>query len=65
MVLLFVIIALVRVAQVALVCVYANNPVHQWAFVAFIVITAILFLVDMVMIITFNSANKDIERKMP
>lgn len=49
----------------AFVCVFANNPEHRWAFVAFIVVTVILFLIDVIMIITFHSANKDIERRMP
>ena len=65
MTLLFILLAIMRVSQVAFVCVFANNPEHRWAFVAFIVVTVILFLIDVIMIITFHSANKDIERRMP
>ncbi len=60
---LFIILAVVRMAQLLLVGAYAKG--HQWCFTAFIIVTVLLAVVDLVMFITVHTTNKELERREP
>lgn len=60
---LFIILAVVRLAQVLLVGAYVEG--HQWCLTAFFVVSALLFVADLVMSITVHLTNKEVERREP
>lgn len=60
---LFIILAVVRLAQLLLVGAFAAG--HQWCLTAFFVVTVILAVADLVMFITVHITNKEVERREP
>lgn len=60
---LFIILAIVRLAQLLLVGAYAEG--HQWCLTAFFVVTAVLAVADLVMFVTILITNRELERKEP
>lgn len=60
---LFIILAVVRLAQLLLVGAFAAG--HQWCLTAFYVVTALLAVADLVMFVTVLVANREIERREP
>ena len=60
---LFIILAVVRLAQLLLVGAFAAG--HQWCLTAFFVVTVILAVADIVMFITIHTTNKELERREP
>lgn len=57
---LFIVLAIFRLAQLLLFAGYAVG--RNWCLVAFISITALLFIADIVIFITIHLTNKQIER---
>ena len=60
---LFIILAVVRLAQLLLVGAFAEG--HQWCLTAFFIVTVILAVADLVMFITVHITNKEVERREP
>lgn len=60
---LFIILAVVRLAQLLLVGAFAAG--HQWCLTAFFVVTVILAVADLVIFITVHITNKEVERREP
>lgn len=60
---LFIILAVVRLAQLLLVGAFAAG--HQWCLTAFFIVTVILAVADLVMFITVHITNKEVERREP
>lgn len=60
---LFIILAVIRLAQLLLFAGYAIG--HSWCLVAFIAITGFLLVADLVIYITIHVTNKQIERREP
>ena len=60
---LFIILSIVRLAQLLFVLGFANG--HKWCLVAFIIVTALLAVADIVMFITIHTTNKQLERREP
>ena len=60
---LFIILSIVRLAQLALVLAFVKG--HQWCLTAFIIVTALLAVADIVMFITIHTTNKELERREP
>ena len=60
---LFIILAIVRLAQLLLVGAFAAG--HQWCLTAFFVITVLLALIDLVMFVTVIVTDKELERREP
>ena len=60
---LFIILAVVRLAQLLLVGAFAAG--NQWCLTAFYVVTALLAVADLVMFITVHITNKEVERREP
>ena len=58
---LFIILAIVRLAQLLLVGAFAEG--QQWCLTAFFVVTVLLAVVDLVIFITVLVTNKEIERR--
>ena len=63
MIWMFVILAIVRLAQLLLVGAFAAG--HQWCLTAFFVITVLLALIDLVMFVTVIVTDKELERREP
>lgn len=60
---LFIILTIVRLVQLVLVLAFANG--HQWCLTAFIIVTALLAVADIVMFISIHTTNKELERREP
>lgn len=60
---LFIVLAIFRLAQLLLFAGYAVG--RNWCLVAFLAITAFLFIADIVIFITIHFTNKQIERSEP
>jgi hypothetical protein len=60
---LFIVLAIIRLAQLLLFAGYAVG--RNWCLVAFLAITAFLLIADIVIFITIHFTNKQIERSEP
>lgn len=60
---LFIILSIVRLAQLMLFAGYAVG--RNWCLVAFIAVTSFLFIADIVIFITIHTTNKELERREP
>lgn len=60
---LFIVLAIIRLAQLLLFAGYAVG--RNWCLVAFLAITGFLFIADIVIFITIHFTNKQIERSEP
>ncbi|MBQ8959442.1 MAG: hypothetical protein IJ057_13240 [Bacteroidales bacterium] len=63
MVLIFFLLALIKVAKLLLVGAFAAG--HQWCLTAFFVVTALAALIDLVMGVTVLITNREIDRREP
>lgn len=60
---LFILLSIFRLAQLLLVLGFAKG--QQWCLTAFIIVTALLAVADIVMFITIHTTNKELERREP
>lgn len=62
MITVFIILAILRLAQLGLVWFFAVNPSAQWAFIAFVILTVIMLVADaavaVTVVVTEKSAKK-------
>ncbi|MBQ8958104.1 MAG: hypothetical protein IJ057_06335 [Bacteroidales bacterium] len=60
---LFIILSIIRIAQQLLVLAYSFG--YHWCLTAFVVVTALLFVADLVIFITIHTTTKELERREP